>query len=159
MIWTAPLRPLAHPYAGLFSRAALSGIFLYAGLSKIGRPADFAEVVASYRLAPYWMVPFAGVYLPWLEVVCALMVLVGLRSKAAAWTLLGLLVVFTVGILLNLLRGDAVGCGCFSASNEPATWWTFARDLGFIALALHVLRFDSRFKLENLFRPKVEDAA
>ena len=49
---------------------------------------------------------------------------------------LALLVVFTGGIAINLIRGTAFGCGCFSnsATAKPMDWMNVARNTALIAL-------------------------
>lgn len=114
------------------------GLILLSGYHKILHPADFALAVYRYHLFPDFMVNFAALYFPWLETVCGLCLLLVPRfRRAALWIALVLLMGFTGGIIINLLRGTSFGCGCFSTSPlaQPMTWLSVARNAGLIFLA------------------------
>ena len=106
----APVRILA-PLALL----ALAGIFLYAGISKITDPAAFAHAIELYRVVPRALAVITALYLPWLEIGCALAILArALRGGALA--LLALCnVVFAIMLASALARGLDISCGCFGA--------------------------------------------
>jgi len=94
---------------------ALAGVFLHAGISKIGDPAGFARDIELYRVVPRVFAVVTALYLPWLEIGCALAVFVrALRGGALA--LLALCnVVFTIMLASALARGLDISCGCFGA--------------------------------------------
>lgn len=104
-------------------------LFATAAIPKILSPAEFAEVVWGYSLLPDQVVNIAAIYLPWLELVCAICLLLAPRSRQAAYALLAtLMLLFTVATAFNLLRGISTPCGCFGSSDSPATWWTVGRN-------------------------------
>ena len=61
--------------ADWFCRLVLGGTFAWAAVAKILDPQAFAADIDHFRLLPYPLTLAAGVYLPWLELVCALAVL------------------------------------------------------------------------------------
>ena len=86
---------------------------------KILYPADFALAVYRFHLLPDFMVNLVSLYFQWLEMVCAVCLLCIPKYRVAAlWISLVLFILFTGGIAINLIRGTAFGCGCFSASPE-----------------------------------------
>jgi hypothetical protein len=51
----------------------------------------------------------------------------------------GLLVAFIAFVAQALLRGIDLRCGCFGG-DEPASWWTVARDAAMLAAAIVMTR-------------------
>ena len=111
---------------------------LLSGYHKILHPADFALAVYRYHLLPDALVNPVALFIPWLEFVTALALLFVPRLRVAALGVaMGLLLLFTVGIAINLLRGNLVSCGCFSNSPPaaPMSWLSVARNIGLFLLA------------------------
>jgi uncharacterized membrane protein YphA (DoxX/SURF4 family) len=138
-------------YLALGLRLYIGGIFIYASMSKINYAAEFADIIAGYQLVPYWAVNLIAVTLPWAELICGALLIIGVRAKAAAACLVAMLAVFTAAIVINLIRGTPIGCGCFSSIEEPMGYTTLLRDLIWLAMALHVYFFDSAWHLEQKF--------
>jgi uncharacterized membrane protein YphA (DoxX/SURF4 family) len=114
-------------------------LVLLSGYQKILYPADFSLAVYRFHLLPDFAVNITALYLSWLELGCAICLLFIPRYRIAAlWIALMLLVFFTAGIAVNLMRGSAFSCGCFSNSPvaKPMDWLSVARNIALIALAL-----------------------
>jgi uncharacterized membrane protein YphA (DoxX/SURF4 family) len=137
------------PYIALMLRLYLGGVFLYASTHKINYAGEFAETIASYQLVPFWAVNAVALILPWTEFFCGLMLVVGLRTRAAAAVIAGMLVVFIAAVSINLFRNAPIDCGCFRALEDPISWHTVVRDLVWLAMALYVCRVDSALQLER----------
>jgi len=119
--------------------AVIVAAVMLAGYYKILYPADFAVAVYRFHLLPGFLVNAAALYVPWLELVCAFCLLFLPRLRAAAlWLVLGLLIVFTLAIGINLWRGSVFGCGCFGrgSTDEPLTWIHLLRNAGLIVLVV-----------------------
>lgn len=144
---------LGNRYLVLGLRLYIGGLFFYASVYKINFPGEFAENIAAYQLVPFWAVNPLAIFLPWAELICGLFLIAGVRTKSAAAVAAGLLAVFTLALALALLRDVPMGCGCFSALEDPATWLTVLRDLAWLAMALHVYRADSAWQLGRAFLP------
>lgn len=142
---------LTSKYVALALRLYLGGVFIYASMYKIGYPIEFAENIASYQIVPFWAVNLVAIVMPWTELICGILLVVGLRSKSAASMIAGMLALFSIAIFLSLVRDIPIGCGCFQSVEEPMTWRTLGRDLIWLAMAAHVYRFDSAFQLERRF--------
>lgn len=140
-----------HRYLALVLRLYIGGLFIYASVYKINYPAEFAESIASYQIVPYWALGFMAAVLPWVELVCGFLLIVGFRARSSAAVICALLLVFSLAVLLTILRDIPIGCGCFHGLEDPMTWNTFFRDLAWLAMALHVFFFDKAFHLEDRF--------
>ena len=115
---------------------------LLSGYHKILHPTDFVLTVYRYHLLPDVLVNPVALFIPWLELVTALALLFVPRLRVAALGVaMGLLLLFTAGIAINLLRGNLVGCGCFSNSPTaaPMSWLSVARNTGLFLLTVLAL--------------------
>ncbi len=101
------------------ARLGLAGVFFAAAIPKLLDPAAFAKDIENYRV----VLPFLGkdyinltaLYLPALEFVSAIAILLNSLKRAAAWTMTGLLAVFLIMITQAVLRGYNIDCGCFGS--------------------------------------------
>ena len=147
---------LSSPYATLASRVVLGGVFLLAGATKIANPGALAAAIRSYELPlPEWFVSLSAHALPYLEVLLGLYLLAGLFTKISAWATNGLTLLFLLALLQGVVRGLEIDCGCFgsSAGETSNLWLAAARDVGLLALGLHVaLAPLGRFSVDALLR-------
>lgn len=150
-------RVLCSPYLALALRLYLGGLFVYASLYKIQYPAEFADVIAGYRIVPYWGVNPMAVLMPWVELVSGVLLLAGVRSKSAVLTVGAMLGMFILALVYVLVADIPIGCGCFTSLEDDVSWWTVARDLCWLAMAGHVFFFDSLFHLENRYSWRIEE--
>jgi putative oxidoreductase len=130
------------PYLSLVLRLYIGGIFIYAGMSKVHYPGEFAENLAAYQMLPYWAVNFAAVILPWVEIICGLFLIIGFKSRVSASIIGVLLIVFTFGIFINLLKGTPISCGCFDTIGAEISWEDVSRDLSWFILTLQIFFYD-----------------
>jgi len=134
-----------HSALALPARLYLAGVFLFACWHKIADPHSFAVDVATYQILPLALVNFMAIVLPWVELVAALQLALGLRTRAAALTISGMMVMFLVAISLALARGLDLSCGCFAsqgAAEDPISYKTVVRDAAWLLLAVYVMIFD-----------------
>lgn len=110
---------------------------LLSGYHKILYPADFALAVYRFHLLPDGWVNISALYFPGLEMVCGICLLFVPKFRVAAlWISLALLIVFSGAIGINLMRGTAFSCGCFSNAPDaqPMDWMSLARNATLISL-------------------------
>ena len=104
---------LTHPWLTVRTQIALGLFFVVAALPKIADPPSFAHMIYNYRLLPGPLVNPAALTLPWMELLMGVALVCGIWRRTAAWLVGALLLVFIVAISVNLLRGNAIDCGCF----------------------------------------------
>ena len=110
-------------------------VFGYAAITKFFDMRTFAEEVANYQILPASAVSPAAASVVGVETLAALLLLVGLRVRAAAGVSLALLLVFIAALTQALTRQIDLRCGCFGGV-EPATWFTVWRDAAFLLPAV-----------------------
>jgi uncharacterized membrane protein YphA (DoxX/SURF4 family) len=121
------------------SRFALGTVFLLSGLVKLPNRDGFERVVHAYGLVPDGMSHVVARTLPPLEVALGGLLLTGLASRLVALVAGLLLCIFTVAVLINLLRGRRISCGCFgSVAQKEISGVGVARNLLFLAFAVTV---------------------
>ncbi|MEE9367582.1 MAG: MauE/DoxX family redox-associated membrane protein [Pontiella sp.] len=122
--------------------SVLIAAVLLSGYHKVLYPEDFALAVYRFHLLPDILVNMASLHFQWLETGCAICLLFIPRYRVAAlWITLALLILFTGGIVINLLRGSVFSCGCFSNSPtaKPMDWLSVTRNGALIILVLLAL--------------------
>ncbi len=153
-------RMLTSEYLSLALRVYIAWIFLQAGLSKIPDPALFAENVANYRIIPLQAINLVAIVLPWLELICAFYLIFGLRTKATAAVLAGLLFLFTLFVIINIFRGVSMNCGCFDTVGEPIGWAKVTQNTVWFLMTLQIFFFDRIHFFRSsryLFKKKTPD--
>ena len=160
-IWLYIRKIVKSPYLSLVLRSYIGVVFIYASMSKIHYPAEFSETLAAYRILPYWSINFVAVVLPWLELVCGLFLIIGLRTRAAASIIGVLLILFATSIVINLARGSPISCGCFDSVGPEIGWWEVARDIIWLLFAVQVFFVDRIYLLRKegfVFMKRLEDS-
>lgn len=105
----------------LIVRVALGALFVFAAWMKLRNPQAFADAVLAFKIfgSADHLVVLTTFVVPWLEMICGLLLVAGLWSRAAALALLAQLLVFTAGIVSVLVRKMDVTCGCFGEYEWP----------------------------------------
>src|SRR5881227_1463518 len=119
----------------LIARLLLAGVFVVAGLAKLGDLAGSRQAMRDFGVPALLAAPF-GLLLPLAELAVAIALI---PTVSAWWGALGalvLLLLFIAGISYNLARGRQPDCHCFGQLHStPAGWPTLIRNLVLAALA------------------------
>jgi putative oxidoreductase len=146
-------RKMTQGYLALAFRIYIGALFIYASMYKINYTAEFAETIVSYQLMPFWTVNFIAIVLPWIEMISGILFIAGFRVRSAGVVLSLLLVLFTGAMMISLIRGVNIGCGCFHSVEEKITVLTLIWDVVWLGMTVHVFLYDRVFQLERrLFR-------
>lgn len=132
------------PTLSLLFRWLVGGIFLYAGVVKVFDPHGFALALYNYHLLPGWMINPVTIILPGVELMVGASLLVGICTQGGVLLASGLPGIFACALIINLIRGLNVACGCFSTSTsaESFTWLYLVRDLALLGMGVHIFLFD-----------------
>ena len=123
------------------SRIVLGGVFIFAAIGKIINPTEFAEDIDNYRFLPYMFVVLLSIALPWIELLCGILLLWGKWLKGSSFILIVLNIVFIIAISSAMIRGLNIDCGCFSlAGPAKAGISRLLEDIVFLAMAIIVFR-------------------
>jgi uncharacterized membrane protein YphA (DoxX/SURF4 family) len=133
---------LAHPWLTVRVQIALGAIFVAAALPKIADPPSFAHMIYNYRILPGALVNISALVMPWVELLAGLALILGVWKRPARWIIGLMLAVFMVAITVNLLRDNAIDCGCFDLSAANLTheqrirdmWMVLIRDAGMLLM-------------------------
>jgi uncharacterized membrane protein YphA (DoxX/SURF4 family) len=144
-------------YATMLGRWFLGLLFIQMGLSKAMHPEDFLKLVRAYDMVsnPYLLNSIAA-SLPWFEVFCGVLLVLGVAVRGTAIVLLGMLIPFTSVIIRRALviaatKGLPIcaikfDCGC--GNGEVYICGKVLSNLGLILLSLWlVLGFGRRLCL------------
>ena len=136
---------ITHPYTALAFRVGLGAIFVYASWHKIMEPEKFARSIINYRMLPTESVNLLAIILPWMELVCGLLLILGLFTGGGVLVVALMISIFSVAIGSALVRGIDISCGCFSSvGGHKVNILLLLRDLLLFACALQVLFCDRR---------------
>jgi uncharacterized membrane protein YphA (DoxX/SURF4 family) len=127
--------------ACLLSRVLLGGIFVYASWDKILNPAEFARIIDNYQILSSSMGRLTALFLPWLELVCGICLIINRWTRGSAVIVAGLMVVFMGALGYNIYQGIDINCGCFTLTDKTpgSMWFYMLRDVVFLSMAIWVV--------------------
>jgi len=104
-------------WIGIPIRLFIGALFLWAAWAKIGPangPQVFSTAIVAYKLnLPQHMVVLATFGVPWTEAIAGAMLILGIWTRAAAVTIIAMLLLF-IGLGLSAItRHLDIHCGCF----------------------------------------------
>ena len=140
---TRLVKPVYH-----VGRLILAAVFIYAGVIKGTDPVAFAGQVANYQILPYAWNYLVAAILPYLELLCGILLLLDKRVRPAVLVLFVLNLVFMLALSSLIVRGIDIDCGCFrpDAENKTSPLMALWRDAGLMLLLISTwtLRYRSQ---------------
>jgi len=131
----------------LIARLVLAGAFVMAALPKIQDPSAFAASVAAFRVIDSDLSAWVALFLPWLELVIGLGILMPAIQRTSGALIGLLLLIFIILHASAWVRGLDISCGCFGAETGEASSdyrWLILRNVLLLGAALLVFRQDSK---------------
>lgn len=115
-------------------------VYGFAAVPKWLDPQTFAEAIRNYQLVPDWVSEWTGILLPSVELAAVLGLLIPRVRQGAALLAGGMLMAFTIAIILAITRDINIECGCFgSTTHAKADWLSVARNSGLMVCAIVVI--------------------
>jgi putative oxidoreductase len=120
----------------------VGAVFVFAGVTKIIDfqplrfldPMDFARDIDNYKILPWRVSVQLALYLPWLEIICGLALVLRRLYSGALALLLALLLVFIGASFAAKARGIDITCGCFGhVSDQLSFAWHIVLDFAILA--------------------------
>jgi methylamine dehydrogenase accessory protein MauD len=119
----------------LFARLMLAIAFAVAGFLKYRDQSSFVKAVIEFG-APRRSARLLASLLPALEIVTAILLVIGDPFHTGSISAVLLLIVFTLAVAISLFRGLRPHCRCFGqVSSKPIGWATVVRNLLLLGLA------------------------
>ena len=111
-------------YVNLVLRLLLGIFLIYTAQEKIMNTASFAQAIRAYDIIPSSLSMIPAIFFPWVEFFCGLFLIAGLYTRSSALVAASLLALFTLNVLIALLRGLEIDCGCgvSIAGIEKVSW-------------------------------------
>ncbi len=137
-------------YLHYLFRLVLGGVFIWAGIIKISNPLGFAQDISNYQILPQSISFFLALFLPWIEVICGVFIITGLFLRSSSLFVCGLLGGFLILILITLIRGIDVECGCFGSLSSHVDYKLLLTDCALLFFSLNIFFYrNSRIKERN----------
>ena len=140
------------------ARIILGAIFVYASLDKMANPLMFMDIIDNYKMLPVQLVNPLAIFLPWLEFITGLLLIIGKWVKASLLIYSTLLVIFIIALAAAMLRGLDISCGCFSVqpSSGSDVWLRIIEDIIMLFVSVNLLRYSSKEDYDD--EPEIETA-
>jgi len=135
-------------------RVIIGSFFVYASIDKIINPEAFAKNIHNYRMLTPAFINLMAIFLPWLELITGIALIIGYRYRGANIIILGMLVVFIIALASAYSRGLNINCGCFSTSDTTKSnlVWRIVEDV-LMVIGCFLIMFK-----ERLFPKRVKAA-
>ncbi len=145
------------------SRIFVGAMFIFSGFVKlvdpIGSQYKFQEYFSESVLNLEFLIPYTlpfSILLILIEITLGVMLLLGYKSKATVWSLLGITTIFLFLTWYSAYYNKVTDCGCFGDALKLSPWETFYKNIVLIVLIL-LLLFKVK-NIQNIFSEKISKA-
>lgn len=146
-------------YFMLVVRLFLGFVFIAASVDKISDPNAFAVSIGYYKIVSHNNALFIATILPWMELLCGVLLLSGIMPRGSSLLTLLMLVIFIAGIVSGIARRLDIACGCFTSDPNLGKigWGRVLENCGLIALSIIVYFSNSNTFSINALNGKQAD--
>jgi uncharacterized membrane protein YphA (DoxX/SURF4 family) len=120
-------------------RLLIAGVFIYAGVVKLGTSEQFAITIAQIYILPENLIKAVVKGLPWTELLVGVLILIPRTARVGAVAASVLMVVFIGALAWAWSQGFTMGCGCFGEDDTAAGSYiplAIVRDVVLLAITL-----------------------
>ncbi|MBN2071110.1 MAG: DoxX family protein [Candidatus Krumholzibacteriota bacterium] len=150
----------------LIVRVVIAAVFIYAAAQKIGKPLLFADEIKMYGILTGGPLLYIfSIFLPWLELFCALSILSGIfiRGSALIFVLLNTVFIVVISYRTVMIMRTAgtsffdiyFDCGC--GFGVTYAWKKLIEDLILLIGAIMIMRTDRYRLVPRLYGRKKSD--
>ncbi len=127
------------------ARIILGGLFMYASFDKMANPEAFADIIDNYHVLPIQLVNLFAIFLPWLEFITGLLLIIGKWVKGSLLIYSSLLVIFIIALSQALIRGLDISCGCFSVQSSSTSdiWLRIVFDIIMLFFSVNLYKYSA----------------
>ncbi len=146
---------ISNKYLTFAMRLLLGTVFCYAAIDKIVHIDQFARLIYYYHILPGWAINIMAVFMPMVEMVAGLALILGIWPRGATVLIGAMLVMFLVALTIVYLRGIDINCGCFSTSvrGKSSAMNLILRDIPLLLACIQIFCFGKDFlSLQKLRR-------
>jgi uncharacterized membrane protein YphA (DoxX/SURF4 family) len=128
----------------LLMRLIVGVTFIYAAYDKVLDPFAFSIAVRGYQILPMSLSNLFAIVVAWSEMIAGVLLIVGLFTRQAAAATLLLLGMFVAALLIVMVKGMVIDCGCFSSEGGSQTGpLLMIRNLFLMAACVIVMKYDN----------------
>ncbi len=125
----------------LVLRLLFGAVFIWSGIAKLKDPISFAESVRNFQIIGDPIAPALALFIPWVEIIAGIAVMIGKGLRGGAGILLASLIVFTAAIGVAWARGLDISCGCFGGSGAVNYPLKISQNFLLLAMGFVVWKF------------------
>lgn len=122
-------------------RLILAFIFILSALEKFKSLESFALNVDAYQIFPAIVVNLIVVIIPWLELFVGFGLLFKFKLRANLLLYLILMISFTILVMIAMIKGLDIECGCFGESSTKVGLTKIIENMMIIFMNLILLKF------------------
>jgi len=138
-------------YVFLLVRLFIGVLFIIAGLAKLDQPAFFAHSIEQFDIVSRPVLIVMTYTLPWLELICGVLLILGLFLRASAMLIGLMLLTFIIALLSAMARGIAGECGCLGFFGSGRIGWPLTlQDTALLITCAVIYIFGDRHKLISI---------
>lgn len=135
-------------------RLFVGGLLVTAGLLKLKAGTRwFQQQILAYKIVKGQFAWLLARFLPMVELICGLLLLLGWQTPTVSLISFGLLWLFSAAIIYTIWQGRQVGCGCFGQRTSTVSlrgqWTMIYRNLILMGLLIVVYSFASNWSLDT----------
>lgn len=132
----------------IICRLAVGIMFLLSGIGKMMDLSNSVKAVYNFQLLPWdWAVQLVGYCLPFVELICALCILLGVFTRLASAGIGLMSIVFFFGkLIVMFVQGRSINCGCFGELMNTMAEVTVWLDIPMLILCLILIFSANRYK-------------
>ncbi|MBE2188157.1 MAG: DoxX family membrane protein [Desulfobulbaceae bacterium] len=123
------------------ARIIVGYIFLTYGIGKIANPTLFVSEIANYDIVPNFSLNIIALILPWLETICGVLLITGVKVRANSVITASMMFVFVLAVVAAMARGLDINCGCSSTNPQKVGLPKLIENLVLLGLSIFNIYF------------------